>query len=698
VAQLADPSTASAAALPEAPPARQRAKVTTLDVLALGAVLLVALLGWSSLALAHLGHHSLPGALLLTFLGLVAVFAVILRWARPEVVSDRPGVLVALGGAAVALALTFPGFSYGVADKDPGGYVSHAVSIAHTGDYRVHDALSELNAKDPSFPLRFASPGARFAGVWVHDAAKGEVVPQFYHLWPALLADAYDAAGTRGIRATTPVVGALSVLLLVALLRRVGNLLAGPRVGLAAAAIGGLLLTTNMLQVWQARYPTTEVLSEALFLGALLGIVLALHPGWSAGAAVAGLLVGVGFLNRPDAVLLVVASAGVGAALLALGRWDGRAWWFTGGLAVVLPHALLQAYDLAKSYSVSTGVPGLRTVLVLCFAVLAAGLLIGRVLRGPVTRLQELVLAPRAELVLGALVVLGVMGLIGLGFLRPRLFGVATMDYNGHVIRSYDEQSLRRLSWFLTLPAFALLPCGVALVALRRWRGALWAVTLPTLLLFPVYAYHARNSTRLMWWTRRFVPTVLPGVVILLALALAFAAFWQFRGRAWLRVPAVLVTASLVAVYLQQSLPLRRHDEWRGSFALSSRVAALAHGRTGIYLWEPDASCCNGPTHLLPTTLWLQHDQMSALLAPNLPAQGITPAIMVSRYRQSFPRSPVFIVSEIGTVPDGVEPAGVTLVDDVRVQLPMWDESDVARPAAAHQVLVRMHIWQVNGT
>ncbi len=42
-------------------------------------------------------------------------------------------------------------------------------------------------------------------------------------------------------------------------------------------------------------------------------------------------------------------------------------------------------------------------------------------------------------------------------------------------------------------------------------------------MIFPVYAYKAHNSTRLLWWSRRYVPTVLPLVLLLIALALGVA-------------------------------------------------------------------------------------------------------------------------------------------------------------------------------
>jgi hypothetical protein len=667
--------------------------VTGLDLLAGGAVLLVALLAWSSLALAHVGHHSLPAAVGLAAAALAVVVLVVARASRGRVRfrGDRAGVVTALGCAAVAAALTFPGFSYGVADKDPGGYVSHAIEIAHSGDYGFTDPL--LHDK---IPVQLTSPGARFAGVWVRDLSTGRIVPQFYHLWPAFLATAYDAGGLGGLRFAVPLMGVLAVLCMVALLRRVGTALAGRTAGLVAAAAGGLLLATNMLQVWQARYPTTEVLAEALYLGALLGIVVALQTRWRPAAGVAGVLVGIGWLNRPDGLLLVLLAVGAGAALLAARRWDGRATWFAAGLAVVLPHALLQAYDLAHNYSLANSIPSLPKVLALAVGCFVLAVVLRLVARRPIEWLTDGVQRPRAQLVLGLLVCVGVVGLLALGFLRPRLFGPDYLSYNRRLIRSYDEQILRRLSWFFTLPGFGVMGLGVAAACLRRWRAAVWAVLLPTLAFFLVYGYTARNSSRLLWWSRRYVPTFLPGVVLLIALAIGVAWVVRLRGRALLRIPAAVAGVALLAVFLSQSLPLRSHDEWKGSFAVSQQIADLSSGKSGVYLWEPqgEQGCCDGPTALFATPVWLQHGDLSALLPVDHNARmGI-----LKLYAQKFPGQPIFVVGDTPDLPDGVDSASVQPVMSRQVQLPMWDESDTTRPSGSHQVAVDIAVWRLRGT
>ena len=665
------------------------ARPTSLDLLAGGAVLLVALVAWASLALATLGVHSGAASVLLGVAGTVAAGWLVRGRAAP----DRAGVLVALGVAAVAAALVFPGFSYGVADKDPGGYVSHAIAISRTGDVGFTDPVLATAGQDPTFPVQLTSPGARFPGVWVYDAPTGRIVPQFYHLWPALLATANDLGGRAGLLAAVPVPAVLSALLMVALLRRVAGSLLGARAGLFAAGAGGLLLATCSLQVWQSRFPTTEVLAQSLYLGALLGVVVALRTGSRPAAGLAGLLVGIGWLNRADGVLLVLLGAGAVAALVALRRADGRVLWAAGGLLVVAPHALRQAYDLALNYSRANAVPSPALLAALVGGCLAAAALLRAT---PLHRLAHRLEGRRTQLLLGGAVVLAMTGLLALGLLRPRLLGEAYLDYNGRTIRSYDEQIVARLTWFVGLPSFFLALAGVAVATVRRWQAVAWVVLLPTLPLLVLYGATARNSTRLLWWSRRYVPTFLPGLLLLVALALGFAFAWRYRDRLVLRVPAVLALGGLLALFLSQSLPLRAHDEWAGSFAVSQRIADLAGDERGVYLWESDQGCCAGTTRLFATPVWLQHGELSALLPTA--ASSVAPQALLDRYVERFAGSPVFVVGDGEDVPTGLAADGLERVLDLSTVLPMWEESDLERPDEAREIPVQVAVWRVRGT
>jgi len=80
-----------------------------------------------------------------------------------------------------------------------------------------------------------------------------------------------------GLNAVLAAVSALGVYL-------VGRRLAGPVAGAVAAAVLGL----DMFQVWQAKYPTTEISTQLFFVLAILALVVAVKTRWWPPAALAG--------------------------------------------------------------------------------------------------------------------------------------------------------------------------------------------------------------------------------------------------------------------------------------------------------------------------------------------------------------------------------------------------------------------------
>jgi hypothetical protein len=639
----------------------------------------VAVLALVSLAAAHLGVHRLSTilpatAVLLAVLGVLAWFG-----ARPRIVADLAG-LVQLGAAGLLSAWMFlPGFHYVAGDRDPGGYVMHAFAIARHGSYTFTDQLLST----PGLPVQLAGPNARFPAVWVQDMATGQIVPQFYHLWPALMATSYELRGYGGLANTGPVAGVLAVLLGVAVARRVGGAVAG--YGTA------LLLATNMMEVWQAKYPTAEILAQLLYLGALLGIILAVATRWRWPALVAGMLVGIGYLDRADGLLLVLAAVGGLAALWVLRRFDARAGYFLVGLAALLPYGLYQAYGPAGTYSRLNDIPRLSLVLAVIGACVV-GALVLRVPLAPLARwLDGRLTDERNQRRAGVVLMLGALGVFALGLVRP-LFGRDYGYYGPRLYETFDERSLYRLSWFFSWPGLLLMLVGVGYVLLRRWSAPAWLVAGLTVGLLVLYCWHSRNSPYFMWVGRRFVPAVVPGMVMLIALGLAWIWLVRWPGRVRIGPPLALAFAGfLAAVQLNQSLPLRSHDEWGGGYGVTRSVAALAGNQQGIYLWQPAAHCCAAPQTVFGSPLWLVADQQSALL-PGKPAD--VPAY-VRAYLRRFSGQPVFLVYDRDGRPPAMPGLAVTPVRRFTERLPHWAESSISRPASAVQVPFDFTVYQV---
>jgi multisubunit Na+/H+ antiporter MnhC subunit len=272
------------------------------------------------------------------------------------------------------------------------------------------------------------------------------------------------------------------------------------------------------------------------------------------------------------------------------------------------------------------------------------------------------------------------------------LFGNDYGQFQTGLARSWDERNLERLSWFLSYPVVAGLAVGLAVVALRRWSASLWLLTAPLLAFLPLYAYRSRNSPRLMWWTRRFVPTVVPLALVLTALVLGLAI--ALLARHWLRWAAagaaVLALAGLLAFYLVQSLPLRSHDEFGGSFGMSRRIAAAAGGQQGVFLWQRAPGCCLYAQQLFGAAIWLERNQISALL-PDDPAA--VPQYLAD-FQRGFPGQPVFVIWH-GQDPPPLPGVRLAAVDHVVDYLPYWEETLSSRPDKAVQLPVSFTIYRV---
>jgi hypothetical protein len=639
--------------------------VTLAEALLLAAASVVGLVALVSLAAAHLDHHTPLVVGVGSIVLVAAVAVVVVLFDRPNLRVDLTGLAPVLVGMGIAAVMVFPGFEYGTGDRDPGAYVEHAVAISRTHSVAFTDDLVV-----DKLPGGYG-PGAPWAALWDQPGHPGKIFPQFYHLWPALLATAKDAGGFTGLFNTGPLLAVLAVGLAVAVARRLA--------GIPAAWAVGLLLSTNMLEVWQAKYPTAEIFGQMLFLGTVLGVVLAIQSRWRAASALAGVLLGLSYLERPDGIVLVLFGWGSLATLLAARRFDQRAAWFTAGLVVLLPYGFYQAYHLARAYTLGVNVPSLPKVLAAMVGVAAVGAVLAwqRRMVAAVIAWAEPV---RTRFLLGTAFV-GICGaLMLLGGLRPILFGKDYFVLHGARTRSFDELSLIRLSWFFSLPGLGLLLVGFGYVAWRRWHLDRWLVALPAAGLLALYCYHLRNSPYMMWSTRRFVTTVVPGMVLLMGFgaALIFLLVRRYLNVLIASGAVAALVIGLMVFYLSESWPLRSHNENGGSVEVETQIAAVAGGSKGVFLWERSNYCCNAPYQLFGGPLFATAGQSSALM----PGDAAKASSAVAKYVTYFKASgrPVFYVADRAHPPPAATGVTSTKVLQLAGSLPHWQETFISRP------------------
>ena len=520
----------------------------------------------AAFAVVSLGLVGLPLALLgelrrvPTLVGSLVVFAALtLAWQRstqqrstrgPRPRAGRAATVFALLAVAVAVTSgvvnSAQHSSHLLVDGDPAVYAVTGALLARTGELTVPTRVDELYAGDES--LVFAGAG--------YFPTEGEptLYPQFFHLLPVLLAVGDWLGGVRLMLVVNPVIGAFSLLAVYAF----GARLVRPAWALVATTALAVLLP----QLHFSRDTFSEVPSQLLvFAGlALLWDAVGPRPRIAAGL-VAGLVLGGSTMARIDAFLYLVPLA---AALLLLraGR-TGLA--VLAGAAVPASIALLDGYLASPVYLESVRGPLVQTAVVLLALAVAAVV----VRRGPSwpARLGRPLAWPVAALVVG----LGAFA----WFVRP-LVQVArdipdrtnatiarlqqTEGLTVDVPRSYDEQTMRWLSWYVGPVALTLGVLGLAWLTARLLRGRdlrLAPFVLVVGLATAVYVWKPGIFPVQYWSSRRFLPVSFPGLLLVAVLVCDRVMAWgrASTGPRRLAAPAAALAGASVLAFPLALLP-----------------------------------------------------------------------------------------------------------------------------------------------
>ena len=329
----------------------------------------IIVVGWLAFLLAEIGQFSILSLALL--LGGLSLFLA-LRARRngygwypvytPTEKTSRPFLFLpgwveyaALGVWLItAVFLFLRPHQFVVGGADAGVYVNLGANIAQTGSILIQDdLLSSLPTKlYPAFLRPLNNPVAPqyiMPAFHVIGEPVGQITPHFYHLHPVWQAIASGLSGGNvgSIQAELllpglwALLGALAVYFTV---RRIA--------GWEAAFLTLAGLSLNALQIWFARYPTTETLTQFLLWASFwsLGVWLRnpeKRPLWG---LLAGLTLGQSFLVRID-MLFVLPILG----LLGLWLWVRDGWkrdhnWFFLPLLLLVLHSLLHALWQSRPY------------------------------------------------------------------------------------------------------------------------------------------------------------------------------------------------------------------------------------------------------------------------------------------------------------------------------------------------------------
>lgn len=491
-------------------------------------------------------------------------------------------VLVVIGASAASAAL----FSaeHVRTDRDPAIYLT-------TGRWLADEGTLVVSGKVGGF-AGLAGVTAETPG-YVEVREDGTLEPEFLHLLPVWGALAHWIGGDQALLRINAVVIALA---LASFWLFAATVLRPWFAVLAIAAMSVILPTVHF-----ARDMYSEPLALLFIFGGLAFLGLARRSEHPALSLSAGLMMGAVTMTRIDGWLVVISVV----AYLIVGWWSAR----EAGTETTISgfvHPALLGILISGSVGLLDGMVRSRPYLVergsqvaLMLGLLIALMLVGLVaLRWPSPFRRVLGWLKRHRSTLAWLIPTLIVVAAVAAFLRPLFqeLHVASADpsieglqrQEGLVVdgtRIYIEWSMRWLSWYLGVFGLALAVAGLAWAWRRAilGRNQLWAFLAVVSLTTAAYLVRPSITPDQMWAMRRFLPVVLPGLILAAVLAAEWAT--DRMSRPPVRGAAVLAAALvLVVVPASFTRPLSASRSYVGMYGAVEEVCAAAPDGSAILM------------------------------------------------------------------------------------------------------------------
>jgi hypothetical protein len=478
-----------------------------------------------------------PVAMLVLSVPVAAVLVVLgLRWTpgrrtdaepapRPD--QDRTPWWAVVGVVAVAVAFGIDQLIYHsqfiIVTRDPASYIQFANWISHHGSLPIPQDRAAFGGTH--HVLGFGS--------FAYYQVGASVVPQFMAGLPMLLAAGFWIGGVSTAVAMGALFGACAVLTFGGLVAR----LAGPR----WAPLAALVLALALPEQFVSRSTYSEPVAQILFLGGLCLVLDSLRADGTAArvvAAIAGLALGLTLLVRIDGasdILPLIPYCG----LLFIAR-RRQALPLLGGLVVGGIYGIIDGLVLTRPY-LSTVKSSLVPLVLLAGVVTIATLIAMALLwdKGlPKVRGKWL---PNAAAVAAVVIVLAFAVRPYVQTVKAKssaFFESIMVSYQraDHLPvspeRLYYELSLHWVFWYIGVPAVILATLGAALLSRRCLQGQAPAWVLPLMIFawaIVVTLYRPSITPDQPWASRRLVPSVLPGFILLAVWGAGWLSGWLRR-------------------------------------------------------------------------------------------------------------------------------------------------------------------------
>ncbi len=552
-------------------------------------------------------------------------------------------LLLAVAALAALIVLYWPVADMARGGLDAGVYVNAAAILGRSGGIVVRDAglLSLPSDLHNEFflklhPDRYLLHHMRFAGFYVLDGARGLVLPQLFHFYPALLGLAVSVSGTPVGLKLNALIGALAVAAYFLAARRVFDA--------ATALLAASMLAISAVEIWFSRYTTTEITGQLLFFVALWAVASAHQTqpprAQAALGVVGGAAMGEMLLLHPDFPFLLPVLICYGVGLRLTRSWRAWHWWFfgtTGLFAVALagyigvfayPYVGDLYYHIIKAGRANwalvsaLGLTGILAVLVADRAMPS--------LLGLAARQQQAV----RYLFLGTGCLLAGLGLYAY-MLRPGILEDALRGewqvlwgYVGAPVDAGPATTFVRFGWYLSplgvLTALAAFPVMVA--QRPRWDRWFWLgffVLYSLIFLEETYA-----KSHYIYTMRRYVPIVFPSFIVLIAFGIT--GLWRSRLSALAQRLAKAFSVALAVLMLTffafTDRAILAHWEWGGFSEKLQELATYFPPNAVILLSDG-----RDPPQTVATPLWSLYGLETYVLVRDEPDLGLI-ATQVDRW------------------------------------------------------------------
>ena len=439
-------------------------------------VIVILLISEFGLILAQLGHFSITNLSILTgvFLGITFILG---KSGLKLSIPRKKETLLFLPVLAIAGILFFQPHQYMDGGWDPGGYINTGVHIGRTGSVSYHDQmLAQMNESDQRMVCGFIKndgTGIKYPGLYIKDINKALIVPQFFQLYPVWIAIFYKLAGLGGVFYVNPFFALCSVILMFFI---------GQRIGKSYGLLTSFLLAINIIQIWNARFSTSEILGQFLLLSGFYLWIRYLDSKKGFFAFWAGLAIGEFLLVSITSLLIIP----IVIAYLVFRR-NKKDICFALPFLLILAHLVIQLSTFSSIYLESVIMFFRHKEIYLCIGIFFLVLFSIPFLKKVPSKYLRFSLASS---IAGAF--------IYAYLIRP------------HIVPSIEALNLVELGRFLSPLGLVLAAIGLVVLIHREDREDILFFVTTGIIAAIFFIYNKRMFSRYPFALRRYIPIVIP--------------------------------------------------------------------------------------------------------------------------------------------------------------------------------------------